>query len=48
MSGLALILIPYFIWVGERALQIHDPFDASSLVTMLQADPWGTMQVIFV
>lgn len=44
MSGIALVLIPTFIWVGEQALNVEEPFEASSLVNMLQADPLGTMK----
>ena len=44
MSGVALFLIPTFIWVGEQILHVEEPFDASSLVSMLQADPWNTMK----
>lgn len=43
MSGIALALIPFFIRIGERALFVNVPFDASSLVSKLQEDPWGTM-----
>jgi len=44
MSGVALALIPCFIWVGEAVLQVDEPFDATSLVSMLQADLLGTLQ----
>ena len=43
MSGIALALIPFFIRIGERALFVNVPFDASSLVSKLQEDPWGAM-----
>jgi hypothetical protein len=43
MSGFALALIPFFIRIGERALFAKVAFDASSLASNLQGDPWGTI-----
>lgn len=43
MSGFAIALIPFFIRIGERALFVGVAFDASSLASKLQEDPWGTI-----
>ena len=44
MSPVALMLIPTFVWVGELILQVEEPFDASTLVSGLQEDLFGTLK----